>query len=147
VMLETSTEVPVKGRGKELPNPGDLVYLGTFDTLVGPWMVMAANRESRAGHVSDLRAVDVHAKPRPRQAPEPVRWLQLRRLDGAKTGDNPDLRVHGDLSAEPVSPDRAATLPAALLEDIAVRALALKADFEAYMAEYRANLARSKRPA
>jgi hypothetical protein len=104
--------------------------------------VMAAHSEPRVGHATDLWAVEVHATPKPRQAPEPVRWLQLRRLDEAKAGDHPEVRAPGNLVPELLSRERAESMPSLLQDEIAARARTLKDEHEAIRAEVRANRAR-----
>jgi hypothetical protein len=125
VMVQADAEIPV--HGAELPKPGDIVYLGDYFALVGPWLVMAAHSEPRVGHAADLQAVETHAKPKPRQAPELLRWLQLRRLGDAKAGDRPEEVPVGSLVPKPLSRERAESLPSLLHDEIETRARALEA--------------------
>jgi hypothetical protein len=69
--------------------------------------------------------------------PSPVRWLQLRRLGCTKAGDNPEAQVLGNLAPELLSRERAENLLSLLPDEIALRARALKPEYEAFVAEHR----------
>ena len=135
VMVEIDAEVPVSG--SELPNPGDLVYLGDYFTIAGPWVVIAVHTNPLVGHPTDAKLVGTRTTHRP-PAPEPTRWLQLRRLGDAKAGDNAEKRAVRELVPTPLSADIAQKLRSGLQEDIEERARVLRAETEALVTEHAA---------